>query len=137
MPQTVPGGALAVTLVVSTVCAGNCARSDLFDYQRDQLDALYPANTPRVEILNRARAQVYGNLGDLKSVAAQAADANTFDVRYVGACIHDIKKRIGRTPTFYDRFRLRRGFWGLGIWQDYVFYDEDLNVIGAYRRLLD
>lgn len=36
-----------------------------------------------------------------------------------------------------DVYWIPRGFMGLGVYWDYVFYDEDDRVAGHYRRFID
>ena len=88
-------------------------------------------------MLDKLQAHVAHRPDEPKSVEAQAEKADTFDARCVRACTEDMKNRSERPPAFYDRFMLVRGFRGLGIRQDYVLYDRDLEVICAYRFLLD
>lgn len=131
--------ALLVALVASPLaCAGDRGPGpDLIGLEgrdRDVLDATYPPGTLRTTVRAReAKPLVFSvNPCDFGTVEDDPA---------LAAALAAFREAHPETVPSCDRVRLARTGWttvvgGLAYYQDYVFYDDEDQVLTSYRTFL-
>ena len=87
-------------------------------------EKLYPVGTERAALLREGHEPMNEQskrLGEAPSPVASVLRAR------------GLEGRVSR----YDVFWVPRGFLGVGVYWDYVFYDDRERVLYAWRRFLD
>jgi hypothetical protein len=101
---------------------------------RETLDALYPKGTPRSEIRARVKSPLV-----FSTYPCDARDRDR-DV-FLGQAIDEFREEHPGEFPDCDIVRVARTGWGtiigaVGLYQDYVFYDEHDHVLTSYRTFL-
>jgi hypothetical protein len=86
----------------------------------------YPANTPRSEIL-----QMFGEPSKHVDLSARVEDKRLENVA------EGVRRQTGTMPASCDIYHVLRGLFGMGMYEDYVFYTTDDLVLQTRRRFLD
>ena len=127
-----------VALLVALGCGGGRSQEPTVlgfeGRDRDTMLAVYPPGTPREQVRAREGEPLvfsvnpcdFGGIDDDRGLASALAAFRAEHPRRTASC---------------DRVRLARTGWatllgGLAYYQDYVFYDEDDQVLAAYRTYL-
>jgi len=101
---------------------------------RETLDALYPKGTPRSEIRARVKSPL---VFSTYPCDARDRDRDTF----LGQAIDEFQESHPAEFPDCDIVRVARTGWGtiigaVGLYQDYVFYDDQDQVLVSYRTYL-
>ena len=119
--------ARALILFLGIMCSSSCTDSEKV---RAALEERYPSGSSRAEITK--------SWGQPERVISIAESQEAF----ISGIVDRARQSTGkdaRSCEIYSVFRKSAGssFGAVGLYEDYILYDQDGRVVQAFRRLLD
>jgi hypothetical protein len=126
---------VVVVLIIGPLVCGGCSSRDP---TRAELARIYHVGMTRADVAELHRKNLFGE-EPLKVFTRPAGGwGEAADPTYrVDVLLTKFERERGLTVVTCEIRDVPRGFMGLGVYWDYIWFDEDDRLLGFRRRVMD